>query len=356
MEIEQQQVELRGRAEVGHLGGAGGRRATSLCPHLRSRRSSSCAFSGSVVDDEDPEVLHRRDRRAAYVRHPVSFSPSVRNRDEMVTCGAWGANSNCFVATRPTGPATTYVEIDPRPQTMNPNRICPSVAKLRAVLMRTPIPPSRRRIWRSSMPTACSRRGRALPPAADRRLLLPEGGVRRPGPDPARRAGRPGLHARHPRPVPGDLRDLEGRRGALRDRGRGLPGPEPRPAGRRARRQAVGARPRRLLRPAQGRAAQPRARGRGRVGRRPAPRPVARRARHPQAGLGRQARAWKANPLADWSEADVWRYIVEHDVPYNPLHDQGYSSIGCTHCTQPGAGRDGRWAGDRQDRVRHPRA
>jgi phosphoadenosine phosphosulfate reductase len=55
---------------------------------------------------------------------------------------------------------------------------------------------------------------------------------------------------------------------------------------------------------------------------------------------------WKANPLADWTERDVWRYIAEHDLPYNPLHDQGYSSIGCTHCTRPGTGRDGRWAGN----------
>ena len=54
---------------------------------------------------------------------------------------------------------------------------------------------------------------------------------------------------------------------------------------------------------------------------------------------------WKANPLADWTEADVWRYIHRHDLPYNPLHDQGYASIGCTHCTKPGAGRDGRWSG-----------
>jgi phosphoadenosine phosphosulfate reductase len=54
---------------------------------------------------------------------------------------------------------------------------------------------------------------------------------------------------------------------------------------------------------------------------------------------------WKANPLADWSEKDVWRYIVEHDVPYNQLHDRGFSSIGCTHCTRPGGGREGRWAG-----------
>jgi phosphoadenosine phosphosulfate reductase len=54
---------------------------------------------------------------------------------------------------------------------------------------------------------------------------------------------------------------------------------------------------------------------------------------------------WKANPLADWSEADVWAYIVEHDLPYNPLHDRGYASIGCTHCTTPGTERDGRWVG-----------
>ena len=53
---------------------------------------------------------------------------------------------------------------------------------------------------------------------------------------------------------------------------------------------------------------------------------------------------WKANPLVDWSEKDVWRYIFRHDVPYNTLHDRGYPSIGCTHCTRPGCGREGRWA------------
>ena len=52
---------------------------------------------------------------------------------------------------------------------------------------------------------------------------------------------------------------------------------------------------------------------------------------------------WKANPLVDWGEKDVWRYILEHDVPYNTLHDRGYASIGCTHCTRPGAAREGRW-------------
>jgi phosphoadenosine phosphosulfate reductase len=55
----------------------------------------------------------------------------------------------------------------------------------------------------------------------------------------------------------------------------------------------------------------------------------------------------KFNPLADWSEDDVWQYIRENDVPYNPLHDKGYPSIGCEPCTravQPGEDvRAGRW-------------
>jgi phosphoadenosine phosphosulfate reductase len=58
---------------------------------------------------------------------------------------------------------------------------------------------------------------------------------------------------------------------------------------------------------------------------------------------------WKANPLARWTERDVWAYIARHELPYNPLHDQGYSSIGCTHCTRPGAGREGRWTGLAKD-------
>jgi len=55
----------------------------------------------------------------------------------------------------------------------------------------------------------------------------------------------------------------------------------------------------------------------------------------------------KFNPLADWSEQEVWEYIRANDVPYNPLHDQGYPSIGCEPCTraiQPGEDvRAGRW-------------
>jgi phosphoadenosine phosphosulfate reductase len=55
----------------------------------------------------------------------------------------------------------------------------------------------------------------------------------------------------------------------------------------------------------------------------------------------------KINPLARWSEAQVWDYIKAHNVPYNPLHDKGFPSIGCQPCTraiQPGEDvRAGRW-------------
>jgi phosphoadenosine phosphosulfate reductase len=53
----------------------------------------------------------------------------------------------------------------------------------------------------------------------------------------------------------------------------------------------------------------------------------------------------KYNPLAQWTEKDLWARIFERELPYNPLHDQGYASIGCAPCTQPGEGREGRWAG-----------
>jgi phosphoadenosine phosphosulfate reductase len=57
----------------------------------------------------------------------------------------------------------------------------------------------------------------------------------------------------------------------------------------------------------------------------------------------------KINPLSDWSAKDVWRYIHDHDVPYNELHDRDFPSIGCTHCTRavrPGEDpRAGRWSG-----------
>jgi phosphoadenosine phosphosulfate reductase len=57
----------------------------------------------------------------------------------------------------------------------------------------------------------------------------------------------------------------------------------------------------------------------------------------------------KLNPLADWTWPQVWDYIKANDVPYNPLHDQNYPSIGCTYCTRqvaPGEDpRAGRWSG-----------
>jgi phosphoadenosine phosphosulfate reductase len=69
------------------------------------------------------------------------------------------------------------------------------------------------------------------------------------------------------------------------------------------------------------------------------------RADSPKLAWDEQHELWKANPLADWSDDDCWAYIRERDLPYNPLHDRGYESIGDVHSTQPGAGRAGRWAG-----------
>ena len=57
----------------------------------------------------------------------------------------------------------------------------------------------------------------------------------------------------------------------------------------------------------------------------------------------------KINPLLNWTKKDVWNFITKHGVPYNPLHDRGYPSIGCWPCTAPvGDGEDeraGRWRG-----------
>jgi phosphoadenosine phosphosulfate reductase len=60
----------------------------------------------------------------------------------------------------------------------------------------------------------------------------------------------------------------------------------------------------------------------------------------------------KVNPLLRWTQKDVWGFIVKNDVPYNPLHDHGYPSIGCWPCTAPveanGDERSGRWAGTKK--------
>ena len=57
----------------------------------------------------------------------------------------------------------------------------------------------------------------------------------------------------------------------------------------------------------------------------------------------------KICPLIHWTWKDVWRYVSKHNLTYNPLHDQGYPSIGCSHCTKPAFTMDdlrsGRWSG-----------
>jgi phosphoadenosine phosphosulfate reductase len=57
----------------------------------------------------------------------------------------------------------------------------------------------------------------------------------------------------------------------------------------------------------------------------------------------------KLNPMGNWSRDDVWKYVQDHHIPYNPLHDQGYRSIGCWPCTSKTANgqneRAGRWTG-----------
>jgi len=57
----------------------------------------------------------------------------------------------------------------------------------------------------------------------------------------------------------------------------------------------------------------------------------------------------KVNPLVTWTRKEVWRHIHAHNLPYNPLHDRGYPSVGCQPCTRPSRNsadeRAGRWAG-----------
>jgi phosphoadenosine phosphosulfate reductase len=61
----------------------------------------------------------------------------------------------------------------------------------------------------------------------------------------------------------------------------------------------------------------------------------------------------KVNPLANWTRRDTWKYLLDHEVPYNPLLDSGYKSIGCWPCTQPVSDDDderaGRWGGQKAE-------
>lgn len=72
------------------------------------------------------------------------------------------------------------------------------------------------------------------------------------------------------------------------------------------------------------------------------------RARLKKAQYSSKFDVWRIHPLADWLDEQVWDYIQEHEIPYHPLHDEGYASIGCVPCTRPiGFDEDeraGRWA------------
>ena len=73
------------------------------------------------------------------------------------------------------------------------------------------------------------------------------------------------------------------------------------------------------------------------------------RAGAPIVGWDKKFSLVKISPLANWTKQKVWGFITEHDIPYNPLHDQGYTSIGCWPCTRAVLlGEDeraGRWSG-----------
>ena len=58
------------------------------------------------------------------------------------------------------------------------------------------------------------------------------------------------------------------------------------------------------------------------------------RARAPIVGWDKKFNLVKISPLANWTKKDVWKLITDEDIPYNPLHDQGYTSIGCWPCTR----------------------
>jgi len=73
------------------------------------------------------------------------------------------------------------------------------------------------------------------------------------------------------------------------------------------------------------------------------------RANVPIVGWDKKFSLVKVSPLANWTKQQVWGFITQHEIPYNPLHDQGYASIGCWPCTRSVMlGEDeraGRWSG-----------
>jgi phosphoadenosine phosphosulfate reductase len=73
------------------------------------------------------------------------------------------------------------------------------------------------------------------------------------------------------------------------------------------------------------------------------------RAKAPIAGWDKKFHLVKVSPLANWTKSQVWKLITDYDIPYNPLHDEGYTSIGCWPCTRAVLlgedDRAGRWSG-----------
>jgi len=73
------------------------------------------------------------------------------------------------------------------------------------------------------------------------------------------------------------------------------------------------------------------------------------RAAAPIVGWDKKFHLVKVSPLANWTKQEVWKLITDHDIPYNPLHDRGYPSVGCRPCTRAVLlgqdERSGRWSG-----------
>ena len=187
---------------------------------------------------------------------------------------------------------------------------------------------------------------RRLPRPRLARVLVPEGGD-----GPARHAARARperarLRARHARPLPGDLRRVARGRAPLRHAGS---------RSTRVRRSA--GRPRRTA-TSSGRATRRSAARSARSSRSAARSPTStagspacaatsrRRARTRRRSAGtRRTSSGRRTRSPTGTTSAAGTTSSERELPYNELHDRGYASIGCTHCTLPGAGREGRWAG-----------
>ena len=163
------------------------------------------------------------------------------------------------------------------------------------------------------------------------------------------------VHARHGPAVPGNVAAEGADRDAPRRRHREpAPGTHRRAAGRRDGHQPLGTSPGHLLHAAQGHPVAKEAGAARRVDHRPAPPALGSPRDHPGArtlpfDALRDGYIYKLNPLATWTRDRVRAYLAEHQLPYNPLKDRGYRSIGCVPCTRPVGetedDRAGRWTG-----------